>query len=155
MKLINLSMKVNVARLHKSRWATVSWSHNTRIGSCDLFCNLFKSCIAWASNQYTVKCSYYSLCVAISFGRVWIVCMFTILSRLYAITNTHATIARAHARHAIARAKLKISDRKVLKSARAPNLKKALDKNITVLKDFDFKTCRRLNEKKNVMVWRS
>lgn len=119
------------------------WSHNTRIGSCDLFCNLFKSCIALASKQYTVKRSYYSLCVTISFGRVWIVCMSTILSRLDATTNTHATIAR----HAIARAKLKNSDRKVLKSARAPNVKKALDKNITVLKDFDFKTCRRLNEK--------
>lgn len=41
--------------------------------------------------------------------------------------------------HAIARAKLNISDRKVLKSARAPIVKKALDKNITVLKDY--KTC--------------
>lgn len=141
-------MKVNVARLHKSRWATVSWSHNTRIGSCNLFCNLFKSCIALASKQYTVKRSYYSLCFTISFGRVWIVCMSTILSRLHATTNTHATIARARARHAIARAKLKNSDRKMLKSARAPNVKKGLDKNITVLKDFDFKTCRRLNEKK-------
>lgn len=94
------------------------------------------------------KRSYYSLCVTISFGRVWIVCMSTILSRLDATTNTHATIASAHARHAIARAKLKNSDRRVLKSARAPIVKRALDKNITVLKDFDFKTCRQLNEKK-------
>lgn len=74
--------------------------------------------------------------------------MSTILSRLDATTNTHATIASAHARHAIARAKLTNSDRRVLKSARAPIVKKALDKNITVLKDFDFKTCRQLNEKK-------
>lgn len=50
--------------------------------------------------------------------------MSTIFSRLDATTNTHATIARARARHAIARAKLKNSDRKMLKSARAPNVKK-------------------------------
>lgn len=74
--------------------------------------------------------------------------MSTILSGLDATTNTHATIVRAHARHAIAGAKLKHSDCRVLKSARAPILKKALDKNISVLTDFNFKTCRQLNEKK-------
>lgn len=75
--------------------------------------------------------------------------MCTILRSLNATTNTHATIARAQARHAIARAKLKKnSDRKVLKSARAPIVKKDFDKNITVFKDFDFKTYRQLNEKK-------
>lgn len=74
--------------------------------------------------------------------------MRTILRSHNATTNIHATIARAQARHAIARAKLKNSDRKVLKSARAPIVKKDFDKNITVFKDFDFKTCRQLNEKK-------
>lgn len=95
-----------------------------------------------------VKRSYYNLCVKISFGRVWIVCMCTILRRLNATTNTHATIARAQAWHAIARAKLKNSDRNVLKSARVPIVNKDFDKNITVFKDLDFKTCRQLNEKK-------
>lgn len=94
-----------------------------------------------------VKRSYYNLCVKISFGRVWIVCMCAILRRLNATTTTHATIARAQARHAIARAKLKHSDRKVLKSARAPIVKKDFDENITVFRDFDFKTCRQLNKK--------
>lgn len=95
-----------------------------------------------------VKRSYYNLCVKISFGRVWIVSLCTILRRLNATTNTHATIARAQAWHAIARAKLKNSDRNVLKSARVPIVNKDFDKNITVFKDLDFKTCRQLNEKK-------
>lgn len=73
--------------------------------------------------------------------------MCAIFRRLNTTTTTHATIARAQERHAIARAKLKHSDRKVLKSACAPIVKKDFDKNITVFKDYDFKTCRQLNEK--------
>lgn len=43
----------------------------------------------------------------IAFGRVWILCMLTVLRRLDATTNTHATNVRA-------RAKLKDSNCKVL-----------------------------------------
>ena len=52
--------------------------------------------------------------ILIAFGRIWIVCMSTILMRLDATTKTDATNASDRATYATGRAKLKYFDRKVL-----------------------------------------
>ena len=73
------------------------------------------------SCEYTKLCKTFVLmfvrCTAkiwIEFGRVWIVCMSTILRRLDSSTKTHATYARARETYERARANLKNSDRKML-----------------------------------------